>query len=87
MGAKSIEYIPQGGVCSKLIRLTVEDGKVTEVSFIGGCHGNTQGVCALIKGMPAEEVIHRLKGIDCKGKGTSCPDQLARGLEQLMAEK
>lgn len=55
MGAKSIEYIPQGGVCSKLIRLTVEDGKVTEASFIGGCHGNTQGVCALIKGMPAEE--------------------------------
>ena len=87
MGAKSIEYIPQGGVCSKLIRLTVEDGKVTEASFIGGCHGNTQSVCALIKGMPAEEVIHRLKGIDCKGKGTSCPDQLARGLEQLMAEK
>lgn len=70
-----------------MIRLTVEDGKVTEASFIGGCHGNTQGVCALIKGMPAEEVIHRLKGIDCKGKGTSCPDQLARGLEQLMTEK
>ena len=87
MGAKSIDYIPQGGVCSKLIRLTVEDGKVTEASFIGGCHGNTQGVCALIKGMPVDEVISRLKGIDCKGRGTSCPDQLARGLEQLMSEQ
>ena len=87
MGAKSIDYIPQGGVCSKMIRLTVEDGKVTEASFIGGCHGNTQGVCALIKGMPVGEVISRLKGIDCKGKGTSCPDQLVRGLEQLMSEQ
>ena len=87
MGAKSIDYIPQGGVCSKLIRLTVEDGKVTEASFIGGCHGNTQGVCALIKGMPVDEVISRLKGIDCKGKGNSCPDQLVRGLEQLMSEQ
>lgn len=87
MGTKSIDYIPQGGVCSKLIRLTVEEGKVTEASFVRGCHGNTQGVCALIKGMPVDEVISRLKGIDCKGKGTSCPDQLVRGLEQLVSEQ
>ena len=80
---KTIEYLPVG-VCSRHIRIAVEDdGTVAEIVFTGGCHGNTQGVAALAKGMPASEVIARLKGIDCKGKGTSCPDQLARALEKL----
>lgn len=80
---KTIEYLPVG-VCSRHIRISVEDdGTVAEIAFTGGCHGNTQGVAALAKGMPVAEVVARLKGIDCKGKGTSCPDQLAKALETL----
>lgn len=69
------------GVCSRQIEVAVEDGIVKSVRFTGGCHGNTQGISALVAGMPAATVIDRLKGIDCKGKGTSCPDQLAKALE------
>ena len=70
------------GVCSRQINLTVEDGVITEAAFVGGCHGNTQGVAALVIGMTAEEAIHRLRGIKCGFKPTSCPDQLAQALEQ-----
>ena len=70
------------GTCSKEIQFDVENGIVTECKFIGGCPGNTVGVATLVKGMTVDEVISRLKGVDCAGKGTSCPDQLARALEQ-----
>lgn len=70
------------GVCSRQINLTVEDGVITEAAFVGGCHGNTQGVAALVIGMTAEEAIRRLRGIKCGFKSTSCPDQLAQALEQ-----
>ncbi len=70
------------GVCSRQINLVVEDGIITEASFVGGCHGNTQGVAALVVGMSAEEAIRRLRGIKCGFKPTSCPDQLAQALEQ-----
>lgn len=70
------------GTCSREIRFTVENGIVSSVSFIGGCNGNLKGISKLVEGLPVEEVITRLKGIDCGGKGTSCPDQLARALEQ-----
>lgn len=70
------------GVCSRQINLTVEDGVITEAAFVGGCHGNTQGVAALVIGMTAEEAIRRLRGIKCGFKPTSCPDQLAQALEQ-----
>ncbi len=80
---KKLTYTP-GGVCSRQIEVEVEDGIVRSVVFTGGCHGNTQGLSALVTGMRAETVIERLKGIDCKGKGTSCPDQLARALEQAV---
>lgn len=69
------------GTCSKLIEFEVEDGIVKNLIFLGGCHGNLQGISALVKGMSIEEVISRLDGIDCKGKGTSCPDQLAKALK------
>lgn len=69
------------GTCSRLIDVELEDGIIRSVSFTGGCHGNTQGVAALVRGMRAEEAIAKLAGIDCRGKGTSCPDQLARALE------
>ena len=56
------------------------------VKFMGGCSGNTQGVSVLIKGMDAREAIKRIKGIDCNGRGTSCPDQLAKALELALEE-
>lgn len=73
------------GTCSRAIQFDIVDGKLTNVRFIGGCHGNTQGVAALVEGMDAKEAVRRLKGIDCKGRGTSCPDQLARAVEQALA--
>ena len=71
-------------VCSRAIEYEVENGVVTECRFIGGCMGNTQGVAALVKGMKVEEAIARLKGIQCGPRGTSCPDQLARALEEYL---
>ncbi len=78
---KEFDYKTRG-TCSRMIHVTVEDGIVTDIRFMGGCHGNTQGICALVKGMQATEVIARLEGIDCGGRGTSCPDQLAKALKE-----
>lgn len=72
------------GTCSKLIEFEVEEGVIKNVNFLGGCHGNLQGIAALVKGMAVEEVVERLDGIDCKGKGTSCPDQLAQALKNTL---
>ena len=69
------------GTCSQKILFDIRDGKVHDVEFISGCHGNTQGVAALVEGMDVDEVISRLKGIRCGRKPTSCPDQLAIALE------
>lgn len=68
------------GTCSRIIEIEVENGVVKNVMFDGGCHGNTQGVASLVRGMKVEDVIARLEGIRCKTKPTSCPDQLARAL-------
>lgn len=77
-------YTPKG-VCSQLITIELSDsGVIEKVSFMGGCHGNTQGVSALCKGMKAEEAIERLSGIDCRGRGTSCPDQLSLALKEAL---
>lgn len=78
---KEIVYTPHG-VCSRQIRVVIEDGVIKEATFFGGCSGNTQGICALIQGMCVDEAIRRLRGIDCRGRGTSCPDQLACALEE-----
>ncbi|MBP3271558.1 MAG: TIGR03905 family TSCPD domain-containing protein [Ruminococcus sp.] len=78
-----ISFTPQG-VCSRQINVEVEDGIVKSVQFIGGCNGNTQGVAKLAVGRPAKEVIELLKGTNCNGRGTSCPDQLAKALEKAM---
>ena len=75
------------GTCSRLIKFDVEDNKVTNVQFVLGCNGNTQGVAALVEGMDIHEVIKRLKGIDCNGRGTSCPDQLAIALVQYLEQQ
>ena len=69
------------GVCAQAIEYEVLDGVVHNVKFIGGCSGNTQGVATLVEGMKVEDVIYKLEGINCGGKGTSCPDQLAKALK------
>ena len=73
-------YTPRG-VCSSHIDFEIEDGILHNVRFTHGCNGNTQGIGNLVEGMNIDEVITRLKGVDCAGRGTSCPDQLARALE------
>lgn len=75
------DYTPRG-VCSKKIHVEIEDGIVQKVMFYGGCHGNTQGVAALAKGMKVDDVIERLKDIKCGMKPTSCPAQLAKCLQE-----
>ena len=80
---KVYEYVPQG-VCSRLIHVEInENNETSEAHFVAGCSGNTQGVCSLAKGMKVDEVIRRLKGIRCGNKSTSCPDQLAKMLEEI----
>lgn len=76
-------YTPHG-VCSARIDFEIEDGIVKNIHFTRGCNGNTQGIAKLAEGMPAAEVIKRLKGTDCGGRGTSCPDQLAQALEAAL---
>ena len=72
------------GTCSRQIDVTLNGDVIEEVVFHYGCMGNTQGVAAKKKKKKAEEAIRRLKGIDCGGKGTSCPDQLARALTEML---
>ena len=80
-----ITYKTQG-TCSSHIEVEVEDDVVQQVFFWGGCNGNLQGISRLVKGMKVDEAISRLKGIDCGGRGTSCPDQLAKALEQMKTQ-
>ena len=75
------------GVCSRRIDIAIENDTIAEVSYFGGCSGNTQGVAALVKGMKIEEAIARLSGIRCGFKSTSCPDQLATALREYLADK
>lgn len=70
------------GVCSREIRFDIDGNTIKTVQFVGGCSGNTQGVARLIEGMDIDEAIQRIDGIDCGGRGTSCPDQLARALKE-----
>lgn len=70
------------GTCSTKINFDIEDNKVKNVSFTGGCNGNLQGLSKLVEGMDVDEVIKRLEGIKCGSKQTSCPDQFAKALKQ-----
>lgn len=70
------------GTCSREIHYSVKDGVVESIEVIGGCNGNLKGICRLITGMSVEQVIKAFKGVDCGGRGTSCPDQIAQALEQ-----
>ena len=79
----TIDFTPKG-VCSRQMLIEVEDGIVKSLQVAGGCNGNLQGISKLVEGMTVEEVIRRLEGINCNGKGTSCPDQLAQALKQAV---
>ena len=81
---RQFTYQPHG-VCSQRISFELDNHDVVHnVKFLGGCAGNTQGVATLAEGRPATELIKLLKNIDCHGRGTSCPDQLATALEQAL---
>ena len=70
------------GTCSQYIHFDIEDGKLRNVQFLGGCNGNLKGIGSLVEGMDVDEVISRLEGTTCGSKATSCPDQLAQALKQ-----
>lgn len=72
------------GVCSRQINIEVDDGKVVNVQFIGGCNGNASGISSLVKGMKIEDVIEKLEDIKCGSKSTSCPAQLAKALKEAL---
>ena len=84
--SKTYQYRPQG-VCSQLMEITVNEGILEDLQVLGGCSGNLKGISALVRGMSAREAVERLKGIRCGAKSTSCPDQLAQGLEQILAQQ
>ena len=73
------------GTCSQIIYFDVEDNKLMDVKFIGGCNGNLKGIAQLVEGMDIDEVINRVDGITCGMKKTSCPDQLAQALKAYKA--
>ena len=76
-------YKPKG-VCTKEILFDVNNGKLTDVQFIGGCDGNLKGIGSLVEGMDARDALSRLRGITCGRKSTSCPDQLAKAIEEYL---
>lgn len=81
----TVEYTPKD-VCSRKIEIDIENGIINKVRFVGGCNGNTQGISKLVEGMKAEDVISRLEGVNCNGRGTSCPDQLAKALKEAIKQ-
>lgn len=72
------------GVCSQEMIFDIEDGVVKDLKVIGGCNGNLKGISSLIKGMKIEDIITKLEGIDCNGRGTSCPDQISKALKEYL---
>lgn len=79
-------YKTKGGVCSRTINFSIDNGIITSLSFDGGCDGNTQGISKLAVGMKAEDVKVRLQGIKCGFKESSCPDQLALAVEEALTQ-
>ena len=82
-GIRRASFQTSSVVCSRQIDIELEGDVVRSVRYTGGCHGNLQGIGALIQGMNKGDIISRLEGINCKGRGTSCPDQLSKALKQL----
>ena len=78
--------IPTQNICPRSITFSLEDGKIYNIKFHGGCPGNTKAIAKLLEGTDAQRVVYILKGNECGNKGTSCADQLARGVEKALAE-
>lgn len=76
-------YKPRG-VCAQMMEIDIDDGIVTDISILGGCNGNLKGISSLVRGMKAEDVIERLRGIRCGMKNTSCPDQIAIAIQEAI---
>ena len=79
MTAEVFQFKPQG-VCSQLMQIAIDGDTIVDLQVMGGCHGNLQGISKLVQGMKIDDVINRLSNIDCRGRGTSCPDQLSQAL-------
>jgi len=79
--------IPTHNICPRSISFSLEDGKIYNIKFAGGCPGNTKAIAKLLEGTDAQRVVDILKGNDCGGKGTSCADQLAQGVEKALSEQ
>ena len=82
---KNFTYRPTG-VCSVQFDIVLEDDVIADIKIYGGCDGNLKGIAALLKGMKAQDAIDRMGGIECKTKGTSCPDQISKALRAALAE-
>ncbi len=78
------EYMNRGVCSRKTVVDLSDDGVINDISIVGGCNGNTTGIARLIKGMKAKDAIERMKGVDCNGRGTSCPDQVATALQMAL---
>ena len=85
-GFDILQIVPQG-VCSRLMQLKIKDNKILDAEFVGGCSGNLGGIKILILGMDVNDVIRKLTDIPCGNRGTSCPDQLAKGLRAYIEQK
>ncbi|MCK8828550.1 TIGR03905 family TSCPD domain-containing protein [Natroniella acetigena] len=81
-----MEVFKTSGTCADEIRFEIEDGVIEKVDFVGGCNGSLAGIAALVEGQPIEKVAEKLKGIACRN-GTSCPDQLSKALQDLVAKE
>lgn len=81
-------FYPFSGTCARGVEFEIDNrGRLQDISFLGGCPGNTRGVAALAEGRRADDIAHMLKGTDCGGKGTSCPDQFALAIEAELAKR
>ena len=82
---KKITYLTEGGICSHTMLVEIDDYEIiTNVEIMGGCPGNTKGLSVLLPGMKVDEAVRLLEGIDCRNRGTSCPDQLSKAMKQLI---
>ncbi len=79
----NVNFTPKG-VCARNMSFDIEDGVIKNLKVMGGCNGNLKGIASLVEGMKIEEVVAKLEGIDCNGKGTSCPDQLAKAVKPYL---
>lgn len=83
---KVVQY-ETSGTCCRLMQVKFDGDVITDVDFMGGCNGNLQGIKSLVRGMKIDDVISKLSGIRCGDKSTSCPDQLAKCLKEILAHK